>query len=102
MTTVLDLTIVAENDVPRRRPKGQARRGRPRDPKLAGYVQALCDLRVGQSCFFAHLRRADVEFLRRPAVQAGINLTIRETDNDEIHFQPGVRIWRDAGEYDEL
>lgn len=101
MTTPL-LNIIAEDDVPRRRPKELRRSGRPRDPKLAAYIQQLCDFRVGQSCFFRGFKRADVEFLRRPAVQAGINLTIREVEEDEKHKVPGVRVWRDAGTYDEL
>lgn len=101
MSVIPDITIVAENNVPKRRPKG-GRAGRPRDAKLAGYIQQLCDLRVGQSCFFGNLTRTDIEFLRRPAVQAGINLTIRELDKDEIHMTPGVRVWREEGIYDEL
>lgn len=102
MSSLLDMPIIAEDDVPRRRPKPKSRGGAPRDPKLAAYIQKLCDMRPGQSCFFAGMNRLDVEFLRRPAISAGINLTIREVERDEIHAMAGVRVWRDAGEYDEL
>ena len=95
-----DLTIVPESGVPRSRPS--TGRGRARNPKIESYVRSLCRMRVGDSCFFPGLKSADVEFLRRPAVVAGINLTIRELARDEIHMVPGVRVWREYGEYDDL
>lgn len=69
---------------------------------LDEYVRHLRDLRVGQSCFFVGLKRADVEFLRRPALAAGIRLVIQQVACDEIHMVAGVRVWRESGPYDEL
>lgn len=101
MTSTPELNIVAEDGVPRRRP-ATARKRAVRNPMTQRYIDQLCAMRVGQSCFFQGLTRADLEFLRRPALAAGINLTIREVTRDEIHLVPGVRVWRDPGEFDEL
>lgn len=100
MTKTPDLAIVPEAGVLQRRPT--TAKGRTRDPKIAAYVDKLCRMRIGDSCFFAGLKPKDVEFLRRPAVTAGIGLTIREVEVDEIHLTAGVRVWRERGEYDEL
>lgn len=94
------LTIKPEDGVPRARSsKGK---GRARNPQIEAYVTKLCDMRIGQSCFFEGIKRADLEFLRRPALAAGINLTIREMTRDPIYQSAGVRVWREYGEYDEL
>lgn len=100
MSSTPDLNIVPESGVPQRRPAKA--RGRTRDPKIAEYVDKLCRMRIGDSCFFPGLKPADIEFLRRPAVTAGIGLAIRQVEQDEIHLVPGVRVWREYGEYDEL
>lgn len=100
MTTTPQLSIQPEDGVPKARPSKA--KGRARNPQIEQYIKTLCDMRIGQSCFFPGLSRADLEFLRRPAVTAGIGLTIREVARDEIHLTQGVRVWRDYGEYDEL
>lgn len=96
-----NLAFVAEDGVPQRR-TAPATRGRARNPKIEQYINTLCNAKPGQSFFFPGLKRTDVEFLRRPATTAGINLTIRELDRDDIHLVAGVRIWRESGEFDEL
>lgn len=96
------LIIMPEDGVTKVSDPPKAKPGRPHDEHITRYVQQLCDMRVGQSCFFMGLTRRDVEFLRRPALAAGINLTIKEVTRDEIHLTAGVRIWREYGHYDDL
>lgn len=98
--SIPELNIVPETGVPQRRPA--VSKGRTRNPQIAAYIDKLCRMRIGESCFFQGLTSGDVEFLRRPAVTAGITLTIREVEKDEIHMVSGVRIWRGYGEFDEL
>ena len=73
---------------------------------LRGQVKALVerfkDLRVGASFFVPDVQPDDVEFLRRPATRAGCGIRIVRVEEDEIYLQPGVRIWREEGSYDEL
>jgi hypothetical protein len=95
----MKLAIVPEDDVPV--PPGGRRQRRRHDVTLDQYVKQLCAMRVGQSCFFAGVTRQEVEFLRRPAVNAGINLRIIEIEHDLIHLTPGVRVWRESGPYDD-
>ena len=95
----MKLAIVPEDDVPV--PPG-GRRPRQSDTHVTGYIEQLCNMRVGQSCFFVGVTRLEVEFLRRPAYTAGINLRMIEVEHDVIHLQPGVRVWREAGPYDEI
>ena len=100
------LIIVPEDGVPMRRPpdrKGKkSRSAEYRDPRIEQYVDALRNMRIGQSCFFRGMTSVDVGFLRQPCVRAGINIGIKEVARDEIHLVHGVRIWRQFGEFDEL
>ena len=78
----------------------------PRDKTYAQQVKVIVNkfiaMKPGESFFIADVEPDDVEFLRRPAVAAGCGITIRHVELDEIYQQPGVRIWREEGEYDEL
>lgn len=78
----------------------------PRDKTAEQQVRVLVDkivrMRIGQSFFVPDVKRADMEFLRRPVVRAGCGIRIAQVAEDEIYFQPGVRIWREEGEYDDL
>lgn len=65
-------------------------------------VEKLKRMMPGQSFFVPGVTRADMEFLRRPVVKAGVGIRIAQVEEDEIYFQPGVRVWREEGEYDEL
>jgi hypothetical protein len=65
-------------------------------------VEKLKRMMPGQSFFVPDVTRADMEFLRRPVVKAGVGIRIAQVEEDEIYFQPGVRVWREEGEYDEL
>jgi hypothetical protein len=96
----LDFEIKADDGVPLKRPARSP--GRPRSTRLQGYVNKVATMRVGQSFFVEGVKRAHLEFLRKPCVTAGVNLTIREVELDEIYQTAGVRVWREHGEYDEL
>lgn len=78
----------------------------PRDKTAAQQinvlVQKIVRMRPGESFFIADVQPGDVEFLRRPVLATGCGLMIRRVELDEIYQQPGVRIWREEGEYDEL
>lgn len=78
----------------------------PRDKTAEQQVRVLVEkvtrMLPGQSFFIPDVKRADMEFLRRPLVRAGVGVRIAQVEEDEIYFQPGVRIWREVGEYDEL
>jgi hypothetical protein len=65
-------------------------------------VEQFKDMRVGTSFFVPEVEPADVEFLRRPVTRAGCGIKIVRVENDEIYCQPGVRIWREEGSFDEL
>lgn len=72
------------------------------DRQIAVLVDKFVRMKPGQSFFIPDVSRADVEFLRRPVVRIGCGIKIIQVESDEIYFQPGVRIWREEGEYDEL
>ena len=77
-----------------------------RGPKLDSKTQAMVDqfvrMPVGRSFFVPDAKRVELEFLRRPAVSAGAGIRIVHVELDEIYQQPGVRVWREEGPYDEL
>lgn len=72
----------------------------PRSPVLRKYVEQFANFKPGQSFFVEGVTRKDVEFLRRPFVDAGLGLTMREVEQDEIYGVAGVRVWRLHGDYD--
>jgi hypothetical protein len=78
----------------------------PREKTADQQIKVLIDkfvrMKPGQSFFIADVTRIDVEFLRRPVVKIGCGIKIIQVESDEIYFQPGVRIWREEGAYDEL
>jgi hypothetical protein len=96
----VEFAIKPDDGVPVKRPNRSP--GRPRSTRLQGYVNKIAAMRVGQSFFVESASRADLEFLRKPCVQYGVNLTIREVECDEIYQVAGTRVWREQGEFDEL
>jgi hypothetical protein len=83
--------------------KGAKKRGRKRSPVIESYLDRIKSLIPGkQSCFFPGAKRADLEFLRKPCKTEGLRIMIREVECDEIYCGPGVRLYREEGEYDEL
>lgn len=66
------------------------------------YVSKLRNMRLGASFFVPDVTRQQMEWLRRPAVRAGLGITIARVECDEIYQAPGVRVWRQEGPYDEL
>lgn len=77
-------------------------RGRPMSPAIRAHVERFAAMRPGESFFVAGVQSADLEFLRKPFTKAGLGMLIRQVDRDEIYQTAGVRVWRMAGEYDEL
>jgi len=77
-------------------------RDKTADQQTRVLVEKMKRMLPGQSFFVPDVKRADMEFLRRPVVKAGVGIRIAQVEEDEIYFQPGVRIWREEGEYDEL
>lgn len=77
--------------------------GRKPDPVVAAYVEQFKDFRPGVDSFFvAGAVSKDLEFLRKPFTRAGLGLLIRRVEFDEIYQTAGVRVFRLAGEYDEI
>lgn len=77
-------------------------RGRPRDEDVAGLVEKFLSMRPGQSVFVPDATRADLEFLRAPVHRAGADIEIQTVECDVKHGTAGCRVWRRAGEYDDL
>lgn len=77
-------------------------RGRPCDEDVAGLVKQFLAMRPGQSLFIEGVARAELEFLRAPVHRAGADIEIRWVEQDVKHGMAGCRVWRRAGEYDEL
>lgn len=77
-------------------------RGRTASIQMKVLIQKVIDMRVGASFFVDGATRADLEFLRRPLIAAGVNVAIRELVCDEIYQCHGTRVWRQEGPYDEI
>jgi hypothetical protein len=82
--------------------KPKKKPGRQVDPATQELIQRFLDMAPGHSFFVEGLTRLDLEFLRKPASRAKVGIRIAETLNDEIYGVAGTRVWRIAGEYDEL
>jgi hypothetical protein len=72
------------------------------DQQIKVLIDKFTAMRPGESFFVADVQPGDVEFMRRPALRVGCGIKILRVELDEIYQQPGVRIWREEGEYDEL
>jgi len=72
------------------------------DVQIKTLIAKFIAMRPGDSFFIPNVEPGDVAFLRRPVLRAGCNIKILRVEEDEIYLQPGVRIWREAGEYDQL
>lgn len=93
----------ADDNVPVRRVAlPDRKRGRRADPRVQAYVDKFVRFRPGQSFFVEGVEPADLDFLRKPFARAGVGVVIRRVERDEIYGVAGVRVWRQAGEYDEL
>lgn len=79
-----------------------AKRGRPLPPDVQQLVDRVRRYRIGDSFFVPGATRGEVEFLRRPCLSQGTPISICRVELDEIYQQPGVRVWRREGSYDEL
>ena len=97
-------TITADSIVPDEGVQAPtAKRGRQTDPAVEAVVEKFLSLKPGRQSFFVEgAKRADLEFLRKRAVAVGAGIKIIETKQDEIFGVAGTRVWREAGEYDEL
>ncbi len=76
--------------------------GRPKAEGTDALVQTFLSMKPGYSFFVEGLSRHDLEFLRKPVTKAGVGIQIVETLKDEIYGVAGTRVWRCAGDYDEL
>lgn len=72
------------------------------DTEIATILHKLKRYRPGDSFFIEGAKRSDVEFLRRPAKDQGVGISIVHVDCDEIYHLPGVRVFRKEGEFDQL
>lgn len=79
-----------------------SKRGPATDPETQAQLKQFAAMPVGRSFFVPDVRRADLEYLRRPAITMGLGIRILQVALDEVYQQPGVRVWREEGEYDEL
>lgn len=77
-------------------------RGRPRDEDVAGLVEKFLTMKPGQSVFIEGVSRVDLEFMRAPVHRAGADIEIQTVECDVKHGKAGCRVWRRAGEYDDL
>lgn len=79
------------------------KRGRQKDPAVEAVVKKFLKLKPGKQSFFVEgAKRADLEFLRKRVLAVGAGIRIIELQRDEIYGVAGTRVWREAGEYDEL
>ena len=82
--------------------------GRPKDAALQAHVNKFLKYKPatatkpGQSFFLEGAKSRDVVSFRRAVLKAGAGMLVVEVERDEIFQVPGVRCWRQAGEYDEL
>lgn len=65
-------------------------------------IQKVIRMRIGDSFFVPDATRVDMEFLRRPVLRAGCGIRMVQVNLDDIYQQPGVRVWREEGEFDDL
>lgn len=99
MQPITAASIVPDDGVEPPVPK----RGRQKDPEVEAVVKKFLSLKPGKQSFFVEgAKRADLEFLRKRALAAGAGIRIIEINQDEIFGVAGTRVWREAGEYDEL
>lgn len=99
---MIDFKIRPEKDVPVEKGMPSRGRGRPMNPVVKRQVEQFAAMRIGESFFVEGLHAADVEYLRKPFIRAGLGMLVRRVERDEIYKKAGVRVWRLAGEYDEL
>ena len=82
--------------------------GRPKDEVLQTLVNKFLKYKPatatkpGESFFIEGAKSRDVVSFRRAVLKAGAGMLVVEVERDEIYQLPGVRCWRQAGEYDEL
>lgn len=76
--------------------------GRQMAKEVAALVKKFAAFKPGQSFFVPNVALKDVEYLRRPFKREGLGAVFRRVERDEIYQQPGVRVWRQLGEYDEI
>lgn len=74
--------------------------GRKADPELLKQVEHFKALKVGDSFFVEGKTAAEMEYLRRPVIRAGVGITIRNIECDVVHKTKGVRVWRLSGPHD--
>lgn len=77
-------------------------RGKTAQSQVDVLIKKFERMRIGQSFFVEGVKRTDMEFLRRPAQRLGLGIRIMHVESDEIYCVPGVRVWREEGEYDDL
>lgn len=58
------------------------------------YHDKLTAMAIGDSFFLRNTTREDITPLLRYAKRININLSARDTDEDEVYMHPGVRVWR--------
>ena len=73
-----------------------------KDPQIAQYVALILRMQPGMSVFVPDATTEQLEFLRKPVQKAGADIELCHVAEDEIYQQPGVRLFRREGEYDEL
>lgn len=97
------LMITKDKDVPVSASHPARGKGRPVSPEIKAYIEAFAAFRPGKDSFFVEgATSADLEFLRKPFHRAGLGVLIRQVECDDHYQKPGVRVWRLAGEYDEI
>lgn len=69
---------------------------------IDAFVAKFQAMRIGESFFIPDVNRQDMEWFRRPALRAGLGVRMARVECDDIYQCPGVRVWREEGEYDEL
>ena len=99
---MLDFQIKPESGVSVERSSPVKGRGRPMNPATKAHVERFAAMKPGSSFFVEGARSEDLEFLRKPFTRAGLGVLIRRVECDDVHKKAGVRVWRLAGEYDEL
>jgi len=76
-------------------------RGPKPNPELIEQIEKFKAYKIGDSFFVPGKKASDLEYLRRPAIKAGVGIKIRFVESDPVHITSGVRVWRCSGPSDE-
>lgn len=61
----------------------------------SNHAENLARVPVGKSFFVQGVELVDLRFLYGVARRAGMRITMRSVESDEVYMTKGVRVWRE-------